>query len=124
MIIVASYMYIHKIIMYYMHEPLSSVSLDSREHKSNSPLISTGRETRGGKFLNIAHTKMIWLTRCAIFKEITPFSMVKIFKHPIAHSTSIHKDAMDLPCCTSLADSCCLPSRKGGMFNAGSISTG
>ena len=64
---------------------------------------------------------MIWLARRAIFKENTLLSMVKFFKRPIAHSTWMRKDAMDLPCCTSLADSCCLPSRKGGIFNATSM---
>ena len=98
------------------------MSLDSDEHKSNSPFLPTGGGTRGGKKLvNIAHTKMIWLTRRAIFKENTPLSIVKFFKRPIARSTWMCKDAMDLPCWTSLADSYCLPSRKGGMFNATSM---
>lgn len=99
--------------------PPSSVSLESDEHESNSPFLSIGGGTRGGKkFVNIAHTKMIWLTSRAIFKENTPFNIVKFFKRPIARSTCMRKDAMDLPCCTSSADSYCLPSRKGGMFNA------
>lgn len=94
------------------------MSLDSSEHRSNSSFLSIGGGTRGGKkFVNIAHTKMIWLTRRAIFKENTPFNIVKFFKHPIARSTWMRKDAMDHPCCTSLTDNCCLPSRNGGMFN-------
>ena len=101
---------------------LFSVSLDSDEHKSNSPILSTEGRARGGKkFVDIAQIKMIWWTRHAIFKENTPLSIIKFFKHPIAHSTWMCKDAMDLPCWTSLADSCCLPSRKGGMLNATSM---
>ena len=38
--------------MHQLSVPLSSVSLDSDEHKSNSPFLSTGGGTGGGKNLS------------------------------------------------------------------------
>lgn len=60
----------------------------------------------------------IWLERRAMEMGSVPLRIAKFLILPIHLSTWILSDAIFRPFCTSSTGSCCLPSKKGGMFNS------